>query len=32
MATDYGAYEVATLETLYLVLAVLVTDELVTPG
>ena len=32
MATDYDAYVVATLETLYFALAVLVTAELVTPG
>ena len=32
MATDYGAEVAATLETLYFVLAVLLTTELVTPG
>ena len=32
MATDYCAYVVATLETLYIALAFLVTAELVTPG
>ena len=32
MATDYGAEVVEALETLYFVLAVLLTAELVTPG